>query len=368
MYAKEAFGDFIGYEVGVMKWVIGMIAWATLSVAFATALAKVWPAAADPTMTKIITTSLILVLGGINLVGVDKTKNLSNIITVGKLVPIIVFVAVGVFFIKGSNFAVTTVSSATASNNFGAAAILIFYAFLGFENIGVAAEDMANPERDIPIAILVTILACSAVYMLLQAVCIGVLGGSLAGNTAPMVDAAAVFMGSFGKYLILAGMLTSIFGINIAESFIAPRSAVALADDGLMPKIIAKTDKNGTPYVAIIVTMAITILIAVSGSFTKLAAISVVSRIVQYVPTCLAVIMLRKKKPELKTTFRVPFGPVIPIFSTLVCLWLLSRATTSELVWGLGALIVCAPLYFVVRGKNKVQQDAGANNKNENVA
>ncbi|MBI6871596.1 APC family permease [Clostridium aciditolerans] len=350
VYAKEAFGEFIGFEVGIMKWAVGIIAWATMAVGFPTALAKIWPAAAD-TYTKNMIAVLILVgLGCVNILGVSATKYLNNIITIGKLVPLIFFVAIGIFCIKGSNFTPMFPSNVTSAT-FGSAAILIFYAFTGFESIAVAAEDMDNPEKNIPIAIIITMVLVSIIYILTQTVSVGTLGSKLASSTTPVADSANTFFGGFGGMLVTAGTLVSIGGINIAASFITPRSGVALADDGLLPKVIAKKSKFDTPYIAIIVTVILAIPIAISGSFTQLAAISVISRFAQYIPTCLSVIIFRKRN-DLKSTFRIPFGPVLPILSVVVSLWLLTQATKQQIIWGLGALVIGIPLYFIMRKGN----------------
>lgn len=360
VYAKEAFGDFVGFEVGIMKWAVSIIAWATMAVGFATALGGIWPAAAQGTTKSMIAVAILVGLGIVNIIGVSVTRVLNNIITVGKLVPLVFFVAVGIFFIKGANF-VPMFPQGTSGETVGAAAILIFYAFTGFESIAVAAEDMENPQKNIPIAIIITMLIASAIYILTQVVAIGVLGPKLAASATPVADAARVFFGGFGGTLVTAGTLVSIGGINIAASFITPRSGVALAEDGLLPAAVAKKSSRNTPIVAIIITVALAIPIALSGSFTQLAAISVVSRFAQYIPTCLSVIVLRKKRPELKSTFRVPFGPVLPILSVVISLWLLSKATQTQIIWGLGAMLIGVPLYFIMKKTGKKETNTNEN-------
>lgn len=352
VYAKEAFGEFVGFEVGIMKWAVSIIAWATMAVGFPTALAKIWPAAAQPSVKNAIAISILVILGLVNISGVNMAKQLNNIITVGKLIPLILFITIGVFFIKGGNFT-PMFPNGTGADTFGAAAILIFYAFTGFESIAVAAEDMENPQKNVPLAIMITMIITSIIYFLVQTVAIGTLGPKLATSVTPVADAANVMFGGFGGILVTVGTLVSIGGINIAASFITPRSGVALAEDGLIPRVIAKKGSRNTPYIAIIITVLVAIPIVISGSFTQLAAISVISRFAQYIPTCLAVIVLRKRK-DLKTTFRIPFGPVLPIVSVGVSLWLLTKATQVQIIWGLGALIIGVPLYFIMKAnKNK---------------
>ncbi|WPC44605.1 APC family permease [Clostridium sp. JS66] len=350
IYAKEAFGEFVGFEVGIMKLVVGMIAWATFAVGFTTALSNIWPAASNPLIKNSIQIGIILVLSIINILGVDFAKNLNNIMTIAKLVPLVLFIAVGIFFIKGGNF-VPMFPNKVTSSSFGATAILIFFAFTGFEAIAVAAEDMENPKKNLPIAIMITMFLVSIIYILIQAVSIGTLGAKLAASSTPVAQSAATFLGGFGGLLVTVGTLVSIGGINIAESFILPRSAVALAEDGLLPRIIAKKNKAGTPYIASIVTAVLTIPIVMTGSFTQLAAISAISRFTQYIPTCLAVIIFRKR--GMKSTFKVPFGPVLPILSVGISFWLLTQATKVQIIWGLGAMVIGIPLYFIMKSSDK---------------
>ncbi|WP_099192410.1 APC family permease [Tepidibacter mesophilus] len=353
VYAKEAFGDFIGFEVGFMKWAISIIAWAAMSVAFTTALGNIFPQTQDPTIKNAIILTILIGLGALNILGVNISKMMNNIITLGKLIPLIMFVVVGIFFIKGSNFTPMFPSGTYEAGTFGSSALLIFYAFTGFESIAVAAEDMENPQKNIPKAIITVLAIVSVFYLLIQAVSIGVLGTDLANTATPVADAAKIFLGPVGGAIVTAGTLISIGGINIAASFITPRSGVALAEDGLIPKVIAKNGRFGTPTLAIVITVGLAIPLALSGSFAKLAAISVVSRFAQYVPTCLAVIVLRKKRPDLQSTFRVPFGSVIPVIAVAVSGWLLTQTTMEKIMWGLGGLILGVPIYLIMKKSNE---------------
>lgn len=348
IYVKEAFGNLPGFEVGIMKYVVQLIAWATMAVAFVTALSAIWPAAAKGTAHTVLIVGILVVLGIINYIGVDLTKYIANIATVGKLIPLVLFIAVGIFFMKGPNFTpFTPVDVKMGVSTFSAAAILIFYAFTGFESLATASEDMDNPRKNIPRAIVIAICCVSVVYFLIQLVSTGILGGALSGTETPVVDAMSkTVLGPAGGAIVTAGTLISIGGINIAQSFFAPRGCIALGDSHMLPEFVTKKTPWGTPGVAIIITVIITIPIALSGSFTTLAAISVISRFTQYIPTCLAVLVFRKRGME--SSFRVPFGPVIPILATVVGLWLLFNADRMKLLIGLGALIIGVPLYYLM--------------------
>lgn len=366
LYAKEAFGEFVGFEVGFMKWIVSMIAWATMANFFAVTLSSVWPQAAEPLTKNIIIGILVGGLGAINLMGMKQSKNLNNIMTIGKLVPIVLFIAVGIFFMKGSNFTpfVIIPEGQSTSSAFVAVSISLFYAFTGFESLAVAAKDMENPKKNVPKALVTVMFVVSVIYVLILAISIGVLGDGLVGSSTPVADAATKMLGPIGGYIITIGTIVSVGGINIASSIFTPRSAKALVDQGLMPKSFSKTNKNGSPYIAVIVSVIGTLLIAWSGSFTTLSQISVVSRFIQYIPTCLAVLILRKKYAGKEVNFKIPGGAIIPIFAVVVSIVLLIKAgidAPMKIVWGLGGMIVVVPIYlYMTRIYSKKNNDAKA--------
>jgi amino acid transporter len=356
VYAREAFGEFVGFEVGIMRWAIGIIAWAAMAVAFVTALSAIWPPALqDPYKTSIVL-SILIGLGFLNYFGVQMTKITNNLVTIGKIVPLLLFVIVGIFYIKAGNF-VPMFPKGFEFDSFGAAALLIFYAFTGFEALAAAAEDMENPKKNLPLALMTVMSFCSVIYFMVQTIAIGTLGTVLAQSVAPVADAANAFFGPAGKWLVTIGTLMSIGGINVAASFLTPRGGVALAQDGMVPRKIAVNGRFGTPSLAIFITVLLAIPVALSGSFVQLAAISVVSRFAQYVPTCLAVVVLRKKRPDLIGSFTVPFGFLIPLIAILTSIWLLTKATATQLYWGLGALAIGIPLYFIMKYLGKEAAD-----------
>lgn len=361
LYAKEAFGQFIGFEVGFMKWAIGMIAWAAMANFFAITISTVWPQAADPFTKNVIIGVVLIGLGIVNIMGVQASKVLNDIITIGKLVPLIFFIVVGIFFVKGGNFKpfVIVPSGEATTTAFVAAAISLFYAFTGFESLAVAAKEMKDPKKNVPKALVMVMFVVSVVYVLVLAISIGVLGEGLRGSANPVADAATKIMGPVGGYIITIGTIISVGGINIASSIFTPRSAKALVDQGLMPKSMGKTNKNEAPYIAIIVSVIGTLIIAWSGSFTILSQISVVSRFIQYIPTCLAVLIFRKKYSDKEINFKIPGGAFVPIFAVIVSLILLIKAgidSPMKIVWGLGGMIVVVPIYFYMTKRYNPQK------------
>jgi len=347
IYAKEAFGSFIGFEIGIMRWVVGIIAWSTMTVAFVTALSTIWPFLLEEPIRSILIAAMITSLGIINMLGVNWMKPLNNIVTIAKLLPLIGFIGVGLFFLKIDavvpNFAAFSLDSTT----FGAAALLIFYAFSGFENLCVVAGEMENPKKNLPLATMVVVIACSLICISIQAISMSFLQADLAQSVTPVADVANLLMGSSGKWFVLSAMLISIGGINICASFVVPRSGEALANDGMLPNWIAKRSRFNTPVNAIILSVLFTIVVALFGSFTQLATISVIARFVQYTSTCLAAIVLGQEERKTQGIFQKTIGIGLPILGLIGIAWLISQATLSQLYWGFGALLLGVPLYYI---------------------
>ncbi|WP_373821442.1 APC family permease [Veillonella sp.] len=353
LYAKHALGDFWAFEVGVLKWIVTVIAWAAMAVGFATALGAAVPALSGDFAKDVISFILIVGLTVVNIFGVNVSKFVNNLITISKLVPLTLFIAIGIFFINGANFTPVFPQDTYVNGSFAQAAVLLFFAYTGFEVIAIAAEDMKNPKKNLPRAIIMCMLLVSVLYMAILAVSIGVLGTDLANTKAPVQDAFNVIVGPIGMYIVLIGTLISMGGINFAEAYYAPRVATSMAEDGMLPNALAKRNRYNAPYVAAIVTAIASVLLAWSGSFTTLAAISAVSRFTQYLPTCLAVIIFRRKWADKARSYTIPGGYLIPVIAIGTSLWMLAQAQTNQLLWGLGGCIVILPFYYSYWKKKK---------------
>jgi len=349
VYAKAAFGNFVGYEVGFVTWTIRIIAEGTLYVGFATAVAGVFPQLDNPIAKDIIVTIMALSLMFVNLFGIKVASFLNNTVTISKLLPLVIFIAIGIWFIKGSNFTPMLPTSGSGHGSFAKAAMTMFFVFTGIESSVVAAGEMKNPKKDLPKVLIIVILAVAAFYILVQTVCIGVLGTSLAKSATPIQDAFGSMVGSFGKYLVAAGTLMSIGGVGFSTSFITPRFGVAMAEHGMMPQFLTHKNRFGVPHNAIIISALLGLLVAVSGSFNTLVQISAVSRFAQYIPSCLAVLVFRKTMKNRKSGFKIPFGWFVPVLAITVSLWLLAQTSIPNLIWGFGALLVAVPFYFLTR-------------------
>ncbi|MEG2938515.1 MAG: APC family permease, partial [Vagococcus sp.] len=219
----------------------------------------------------------------------------------------------------------------------------------------VVAGEIRDAKKNMPRAILGSITVVSVLYFMIIAGTIAMLGVGILESGAPVQDAFGQMVGPWGKWIISVGALISILGLNVGDSMMIPRYGASIADEGLLPKIVAKKNSKDAPYVAIIISCILTSLLLLSGSFEQLAELSVVFRFIQYIPTALAVIFLRKKNPDAKTAFRLPLGPVIPFLAIAVSIWMLWMGADARSLIAGGAGIVIAAIFYFVFGNNKKQ-------------
>lgn len=346
LYAKHAFGDFIGFQIGMMRWAVGIIGWASLVVGFVTILSSVWPEAIQEPIRSILILSLIIFLGILNMLNLKMLKDLNNVITVAKLLPLFFFIAIGICYFERSNFHLIP-TPILETESFGGAALIIFYAFGGFEALVAAAGEMKNPEKNLPIAIMTIIVICAFLYFCIQLIAMGTLGPALATSLSPISDVSEMLLGNYGKLAITIAMLVSVGGVNIAAAFIAPKIGVALAEDKMIPSFIAQKNRLGSPYVAILLTLFATSCIALSGDFVQLVAISAVSRFAQHISTCLAVFVFYKHRLSRSQPLSQLLTMCIPVIALVGIFWLMFQIPFYQLAYGLAGLILSIPLYFL---------------------
>ncbi len=348
LYAGTAFGPLAGFSVGWMTWLTRVASQASLAVGFSQALTYLWPAAEAGWARALAIVLPVLVLTAINYVGVESGVRTAVFLVITKAVPLLLFVAAGIFFFSGDLMS-RQVATQGGSGNLGQAALLLLFAYAGFENTAAAAGEYKNPRRDVPFALITQIVLVTVLYAGVQWVALGTLP-NLAGSATPLADAANLFLGSWAGSLLTVGAVLSILGTNGNTVFAGPRYLYALAADGYGPKTLAKIHpRYRTPANALLFHTALTIPLALSGSFVGLAALSVVARLATYLGTIAAVPVLRRRFSDLKETVRLPGGPVIPILAGLLTLGLAASATRANLIAAAVALAVGLVVYALRR-------------------
>lgn len=346
LYAREAFGPFVGFEIGWMVWLTRIASAAALSNGLADAVARFWPGAADGAGRLAIIVGSLALLTLINVIGIKSAARTGVALVIGKLVPLLLFIAIGAFYIDP---AALVAGEAPRMDKLGEAALLLLFAYAGFENIPAAAGEFKNPRRDVPFALLTMIATVTLVYAAVQLVAQGTLPG-LAQSSSPLADAASRFSGETLALILTVGATISILGTNSNTMLLGPRVLYSLAQDGFGPRVLSRIHPRfHTPAWAIVTQGSLALALALSGSFVQLAVLSVVARLCAYVATALAVLVLRKRHGHREDALQLPGGPLIPLGALTISLGLLASATIGNLIAAACALLLGAVIYLFRR-------------------
>ena len=313
LYARTAFGRFVAFEVGWMQWFTRVTSHASVANGLALALGYYWAGAAQGIGRVAVITIITAVLTLVNVVGIKQGSRTVNALTVAKLVPLGLFIVIGVFFVSPARFtALPAVSLEQAST----AALLTIFVFGGYEVLTVPAGESKDPRRHVPFALVTTVIVVGAVTILCQVVAVGTLD-NLAASTTPLADAAAGFLGGPGALLIGLGALASMTGNLAGQILTGSRMLYALAEQGDLPRGLAKIHTGyRTPVNAILFTAGVALALALSGSFAWLAIASAVARLVTYGVSCAAAVALGRPGRAGRAgaaLFVSPFSPLVPV-------------------------------------------------------
>lgn len=344
IYTREAFGDFVGFEVGWMTWLARIASVASLSNGFAQAMGFLWPDATVGVTRAIVIAAPLALLTWINVVGVKSGARTAVFLSIAKVLPLLFLIIVGLPAIDTSSLFPIP---APRTDVLGEAALLLLFAYAGFENTAAAAGEYKNPRRDVPFALLTMIVGVTTLYFLIQLVALGTLPDLAARvEGAPLADAATLLVGAWAGVVMTIGAAVSIEGNVGNTTLMGPRYLFALAEDGFGPRALARVHPRWrTPYVAIVVQSSVALALALSGSFVQLAMLSIVARLATYMGTAAAVPVLRRKFPRTESTVRLPGGPLIPIAALALCFVFLLSATRWNLVAGAIGLAVGLVIY-----------------------
>ena len=351
LYARETFGPTPAFLVGWLMWLTRLAGFATLVQVFVAYLGYFWPAAESGLPRAAIILALVLILTGINLIGVKQSARTSDILTVSKLIPLLLFVVVGLFFLNPASF---TLSTSPSLGLFTSAVFVLVYVFSGFEAVLVNSGEVREPQRVIPFALLVALSVAVVLFVLIQIVCIGVLP-NLATSQRPIADASYIFLGALGPVIISVGALISIFGTLNVIMLACTRLPYAMAMQGQLPAPLGRVhDRFRTPHLSILISAVAALLIALPGTFIYAVKITVVTRVLVYASTCVALPILRRRG---RSPFTVPGGIPISILCVLLCLWLLVSSGWREFRDVIVAVIVGLVIYAITRIAKQAASD-----------
>jgi basic amino acid/polyamine antiporter, APA family len=367
LYTRAAFGRFAAFEVGWMQWFTRASSQASVMAGIALALGYYWPAITSGWPRTMLLTGVTLALTVINVRGIKQSAWLVNALTIGKLVPLALFILVGLMFVGGAG-APAAAAPPLSFHQISTAALLLIFVYGGFDVVPVPAGEAVDPRRDVPFALVMTIVSVTGVMTLAQFVAEHVLP-DLGRHATPIADAAAVLLGAAGAMLVGIGSVVSMTGNNAGQVLSGSRMLFALAEHGELPAFFGRIHpRYRTPANAVLFTSAVALALGLSGSFAKLAVVSALARLVTYVGTCASTLRLRSPRfapggrgPRVNAaTFVVPLGPAIPAIAILVSAAVVAGATREQLFGGFAALAVGAILFGITAWRRPIDHGSSA--------
>jgi len=356
LYTRKAFGNFFGFEVGWMQWFTRAASQATIMAGTTLALGYYWHSATEGWTRATVIVAIAAALAWVNVRGVRQGALVVNTFTIAKLLPLAIFIVAGLAYVEPSRL--TTLPPLTARQALAGALLLIFM-YGGYEVVPVPGGEAIDPRRDVPFALVATILSVAAVMTLTQIVAQGVLA-DLSTHTTPIADAAAVFLGASGALLVGTGSILSMTGNNAGQVLTGARMIFALAEHGELPAWFGRIHpRYHTPANAVIFTSAVATALALSGSFARLAVVAALAKQIMYAGCAAATLELRRRPRDMRpATFVVPGGPIVPVVALVVSIGIGFGATQQQLLGGALALAVGAALYAA--GTTKARKREGS--------
>jgi amino acid transporter len=341
-YGTLAFGPFIGFQGGWLYYLARLISFSANTVLLTDSIAYFIEGAGTGT-GRIISLAIICIgLSVINVLGSVESIRSMTLFTVIKFA-VLILLPLGGFILLGSEVIPSFESPIPPSGDLGAAALLLIYAFVGFEGAVVPAGEAKRPERDMPLGLLLGLAVVAILYMLIQLVSQAAVP-DLANSKTPLLDVSASLFGPVGAILLMVGVAASVLANLISSMFSATRVTYALSLEKSLPRWFGEVHTRYlTPANSVIFFGVAAFLLAAFGSFTVLAAMTVLSRLFLYGMSCAAI-------PKLRPQFRgegrfiLKGGYAIPVLGIAACVWLMLQVSERS-IWmtaifvGIGSLL-----------------------------
>jgi basic amino acid/polyamine antiporter, APA family len=332
LYAREAFGRFLGIETGWLLWLVRVTATAAAVNLFTNYLAEFWPDVKEPLPRLAVLTILIGFLAFVNYRGVKSGAAASNVFTAAKLSVLILFAIMGGIFVLRAHPAVSAASAVDPPipvRNWFEAMLVIWFAYGGFEGAVVPMAEAKDPRRDTPFALFTALATTTILYCVIQYVVVAALPAA-ATTDRPLALAAREMWGTAGAALISAGALISLYGYLSAQLLHTPRLTFALGERGDFPSLFSRIHaRYRTPHVSILIFAGIVWGMAALGNFKWNVIVSSVARLFVYVLVCASLPVLRRKHPN-APAYRLPAGDLVAGCGVVSMLVFVSRMRLGE--------------------------------------
>lgn len=354
-YVEAAFGKFSGF---IINWLF-IFGWSILADAallniVADSLAVIFPVFSNAWVRGLLFLLMLSFMACINILGAKQGVVVVKGITIIKILPLVAIIIFGFSRIQAGNLHWEHLPDV---KTFGNTALVLFFAFAGFESaLGVSGE-IKNPRRTVPLGILLGGTLVLVLYLLLQTVTQGILGNEMANfKDAPLAAVAERIAGPVGGTILLLTAAISCFGAVFGDVLNTPRMIFAGAKNGMFPAVLGKVHpKFATPYWAIAVMATLIFIFSMSGGFKQLAVLASAAILLIYLAVILSTIKLRKQKQEAsEKTFRAPGGLLFPSIGIASIVWLLTSLSKWEVLSTIIFIAVICIIFLVMKKlKNK---------------
>jgi amino acid transporter len=347
LYVRTAFGRFAGLQVGWF-WLLAVIAGGATNVAlFADYLGGLIPAVAHGSARIVIVTALIALPAAFNYVGVRSGAAFSTVLVIAKLIPLVLLIVLGLPRLADP-VALTTVQSQTPGlNAWLGALLLLLFSYAGYEDALVPLGEVKDTRRTVPFALAVGLIVTALIYSLLQAVIVATIGTTETDR--PLAAAATVLTGH-GGYFVSIMVMVSTYGWVSGSLLNAPRFIYALAAQNDLPPVIGTLHPRfQTPGIGIAICAMLMWILAATGTFLWVLALTAGSTMVVYAGICAALIRLRRTHADVRA-LRVPGGPMLALGGIGLSIVLLTQLQLREVsLMTLTAVIAAANWWWAHR-------------------
>jgi basic amino acid/polyamine antiporter, APA family len=351
LYAYDAFGPLAAFQVGWLALLARVSSIAVGCNVLVSYTAYFFPAATSGAYRIAVMGVVVGLITIANIVGVSRGAIVSDFLTIGKLLPIALFIAAGLFFLNPHGFALSARPSVTS---FSLVVSQLIFAFTGFEIASMSAGETRDPQRNMPFAILTAICVVVVLYMLIQIVCIGTVP-NLASTQKPLADGSRIFLGRAGASIITAGVIVSAIGILSANILSGSRLPFAMAECGQLPRIVAAIHPRfRTPYTAILATAGLGLALGWTGTFRYTLSLSSIAKLTTFIASCAAMFVSRRRRNAPPAYFHAPAGSFLSVVAIALCLWLVANSGWREI----RDVCIAASLGFIVYFASKFEDRA----------
>ncbi|WP_163655593.1 amino acid permease [Listeria sp. PSOL-1] len=285
---------------------------------------------------------IVIIIGILLSIGIRESTRINNIMVLIKMAVVILFIVVGVFYVKPDNW---TPFLPFGFNGVITGASLVFFAYIGFDAVSTASEEVINPQKNMPIGIISSLAICTFLYILLSAVLTGMVSyKQLVGISAPVAFALQYVNLNWVAGFLSLGAIVGMTTVILVMSYGGTRLIFAMGRDGLLPKTFAKVNEKNTPVKNTLIFAFIMGIIAGLIPLNDLAALINIGTLFAFAMVSLGIFFLRNNKELPTAGFKTPFYPVIPAISFILCVYLMINLPgltwLSFIIWFVIGIII----------------------------